>query len=186
MSTPRRTDSSNRGRTPSWQRPRPRAKDPEGETQTPVPNDWSSFDVGSSLRGIKFSSEDGQRRILRKLHVRWWHISAHRMKAVLHKAGIPKATLDLIDGIVDTCRICRLWTRPIADTVASSRIVTGFNVEVEGDLVFYRYDKMHTILHMVDRGTRWAAPSAGQDDQSDPARIRPVAEHLRTTTGPDL
>ena len=155
-------DAPRAGRGPDLEQRIRRTFD-EGETQTPVPNDWSSFDVGSSLRGIKFSSEDGQRRILRKLHVRWWHISAHRMKAVLHKAGIPKATLDLIDGIVDTCRICRLWTRPIADTVASSRIVTGFNVEVEGDLVFYRYDKMHTILHMVDRGTRWAAAYLLQD-----------------------
>ena len=155
-------DAPRAGRGPDLEQRIRRTFD-EGETQTPVPNDWSSFDVGSSLRGIKFSSEDGQRRILRKLHVRWWRISAHRMKAVLHKAGIPKATLDLIDGVVDTCRICRLWTRPIADTVASSRIVTGFNVEVEGDLVFYRYDKMHTILHMVDRGTRWAAAYLLQD-----------------------
>ena len=129
----------------------------DSDAQTPVPSDWSSFDVSSSLRGIRFADEDGQRRILRKLHIRWWHISAQRLKAILHRAGIPKKTLDMIDGIVDTCRICRTWTRPIADTVASSRIITGFNIEVEGDLIFYRQNGiMNTILHLVDRGTRWA------------------------------
>ena len=76
-----------------------------------VPSDWSSFDVSSSLRGICFSDEDGQRRILRKLHIRWWHISVQRLKAILHRVGIPKKTLDMIDGIVDTCRICRTWAR---------------------------------------------------------------------------
>ena len=130
----------------------------ESETQTPVPADWSSFDIGSSLRGIKFANEDGQRRILRKLHVRWWHISAHRMKAVLQKAGISGKILEMIDSIVDTCRICRTWARPAADAVSSSRIITGFNVEVEGDLIFYKtMRKLHPILHLVDRGTRWAA-----------------------------
>ena len=83
----------------------------DSDAQTPVPSDWSSFDVSSSLRGIRFSDEDGQRRILRKLHIRWWHISVQRLKAILHRAGIPKKTLDMIDGIVDTCRICRTWAR---------------------------------------------------------------------------
>ena len=51
-----------------------------------------------------------------------------------------------------------MWQRPAADAVSSSRIITGFKIEVEGDLVFYKSTgKLHPILHLVDRGTRWAA-----------------------------
>lgn len=59
---------------------------------------------------------------------------------------------------MDTCRVCRLWSKPGTDSVPSNRLVTGFNVEVEGDLVFYRHHgTQHTILHLVDRGVRWAS-----------------------------
>ena len=99
------------------------------------------------------------------------------------QVGIPKATLDLIDGMVDTCRICRFWTQPI---IPSSRIVTGFNVEADGDWVFY--DKMRTLLHMIDQGTRWAAAHLLQEKTT-----RQILQGLdqwlspfRTASGPVL
>ena len=33
--------------------------------------------------------------------------------------------------------------------------MTGFNLEVEGDLIFITHGSIHTVLHLVDRGTRW-------------------------------
>ena len=138
--------------------PRVRRTFREGEAQTPVADDWTSFDVSSALRGLRHSDEAGRRRILRKLHLRWWHASAERMRRMLITANIDKETLDLIPGIVDTCRVCRLWSKPGTDSIPSNRLVTGFNVEVEGDLVFYRHHgSQQVILHLVDRGVRWAS-----------------------------
>lgn len=35
--------------------------------------------------------------------------------------------------------------------------MTGFNIEVEGDLIFIKSGRtQHVVLHLVDRGTRWA------------------------------
>ena len=138
--------------------PRVRRTFREGEAQTPITDDWTSFDVSSALRGLRHADEAGRRRILRKLHLRWWHASAERMRRLLKTASISKETLDLIPAIVDTCRVCRLWSKPGTDSVPSNRLVTGFNVEVEGDLIFYRHQgSQHVILHLVDRGVRWAS-----------------------------
>ena len=128
----------------------------EGEVQTPDPSDWTSFDISASLRGLRLSDEAGQRRILPKLHLRWWHASSNRMIQSLKIAGIPQNVLDIVPEVVDTCRVCRLWQRPSSDNVAVNRVVTGFNLEVEGDLIFIIHGSIHTVLHLVDRGTRWS------------------------------
>ena len=79
----------------------------EGEVQTPDPSDWrTSFDISASLRGLCLSDEAGQRRILRKLHLRWWHASSNRMIQLLKIAGIPQNVLDIVPEVVDTCRVC--------------------------------------------------------------------------------
>eukprot|EP00972_Heterocapsa_arctica_P087609 12917900-Heterocapsa_arctica.AAC.1 len=39
-------------------------------TTTTRPSDWTSFDVQSSLRGLRVGDEGARRRILRKLHLR--------------------------------------------------------------------------------------------------------------------
>ena len=128
----------------------------EGDTQTPDPSDWTSFDISASLRGLRLAPEAGQRRILRKLHLRWWHASANRMEQLLKAAGLDRKILDLIPEIVDSCRVCRTWQRPSSDNVASSRLVTGFNLEVEGDIMFIHHGGItHSVLHLVDRGVRW-------------------------------
>lgn len=128
----------------------------EGEAQTPDPSDWTSFDISASLRGLRLSNEAGQRRIIRKLHLRWWHASSHRMIQLLKSAGLPQSILDIVPEVVDTCRICRLWQKPSSDNIAVNRVVTGFNLEVEGDLIFITHQGASPpVLHLVDRGVRW-------------------------------
>ena len=66
--------------------------------------------------------------------------------------------MELVRETVETCSVCRTWTRPGPDTVASGRIVIGFNVEVEGDILFITLSgTKHMFLHLVDRGVRWEA-----------------------------
>ena len=101
-------------------------------------------------------NEAGQRRLLRRLHLRWWHAGTTTMQRTLRAAGVPNHVLELVRQIVETCAICRTWTRPGPDTVASGRIVIGFNVEVEGDILFITLaGTKYTFIHLVDRGVRW-------------------------------
>ena len=67
------------------------------------------------------------------------------MRHILNKAGVPSKTLDL----VDTCRVRRQWCRPTGDSIASSRLVTGFSIEDEGDLIFIKSGRtQHVVLHL--------------------------------------
>ena len=67
------------------------------------PADWSGFDVGRVVRSLIKNTDAARRRILRKLHVRWWHSPSATMKRLLNQAGVPPGTCDtIIDEIVDT------------------------------------------------------------------------------------
>ena len=71
------------------------------------PSDWSQYDIQRVIRALGCSTEAGRRRLLRKLHLRWWHASAAPMKRLLKHAGMPDSVLDLVDEIVETCSVCR-------------------------------------------------------------------------------
>ena len=114
--------------------------------------DWSRFNVQASLRALRSGAEHVQKRILRKLHLRWWHASEGTMRKVLAAAGVPEQTLKLIRDITANCRQCRIWTTPSPDTKASHDVTTKVNETVEFDLMFY---KQHIICHIVDRASRF-------------------------------
>ena len=154
------------GRGPDVE-PRTRRTWSEADTQTPSGEDWTSFDVQASFRGLRQADEAGKRRILRKLHLRWWHCSTDKMLSLLKAGGLGRDALDLVPAIADTCKVCRTWARPSPDTKASCRMVIGFNIEVEGDLMFYRHQgSQHIILVLVDRGVRWLATALVCDRQT--------------------
>ena len=113
---------------------------------------WTSFDLGRVLQDLRSVREGVVRRALRKLHIRWFHASAQRMKTLLTAAGVSPEIMVLVQQIVDTCDICRNWTRPGPRTVTSATVTTRFNEEIQVDLLFYR-DKI--VLHMIDRTTRF-------------------------------
>ena len=67
------------GSSPSGE-PRRRRTWRETGTGPEHPVDWSGFDVGRVIRSLIGTSDAAKRRILRKLHVRWWHSPSATMK----------------------------------------------------------------------------------------------------------
>ena len=115
---------------------------------TTVPSDWSKFDVSSSLRALRTGTNASQQRELRKLHLRWWHAPKVPMKNILQSCGLPSEVIDMIPGIVDTCRECRAWEPAGAATQSAVRISYKFNEHVEFDLMFY---KQFIVFHLICR-----------------------------------
>ena len=59
----------------------------------------------------------------------------------------------MIKGTVDTCKICRHWTRPSPKAISSHRLSTAFNQVVQWDILFY---KSFMISHLCDGATRFS------------------------------
>ena len=113
---------------------------------------WTAFDLGRALQDLRSIREGVVRRALRKLHIRWYHAPAQKMRTLLSAAGVPAEILPLVQQITDTCTICRNWARPGPRTITSVSVTTRFNEEIQMDLLFYK-DKV--ILHLLDRTTRF-------------------------------
>ena len=133
--------------------------EPELADAAIVPNpdeepDWSRFDLGTSLQLLRSIRPNVVRRALRKLHIRWYHASARRMATLLTAAGVSPTAIALVPDIVDTCAICRAWTRPGSKSVTSTRLPERFNLQVEMDLLFVG---THVVLHLIDECIRWSA-----------------------------
>ena len=61
-----------------------------------------------------------RRKLLRKLHLRWWHAGVTAMQRTLKTAGLPNEVLDMIPDIIRTCRECRVWSPAGRDTQTST------------------------------------------------------------------
>ena len=122
------------------------------ETQAGEGLDWSSFDLRSALKYLRSRDEAVVRRTLRRLHLQWWHAKADKMKTLLSAAGALKTAIDMIDAVIDTCRICRMWVRPSPRNLMSIRMATKFNESVQCDILFY---ETHILLHLLDECIRW-------------------------------
>ena len=132
--------------------PRPADEDPN-EVAVNITPDWSSFDLGKAMRTMRSSNIPMIVRQLRILHLRWWHAKSAKMHAILEQAGIPKSVLDLIQGVIDTCKVCRLWQKTGRSAITSSRLSLDFNQNVQADLLFIGN---LIILHMICEATRWS------------------------------
>ena len=74
------------------------------------------------------------------LHIRWWHASAAKMKRLLETAGVKTEIVKMVDDVVTTCAICRMWQRPGRNPVTHTRLSLDFNEAVQCDLLFYEQD----------------------------------------------
>ena len=166
------------------QGPRHMRASQESSAQTSMPADWGSFDVQASFRSLRSADEATSRRILRKLHLRWFHIGSDKMQRLLKCAGFGKEVLDLIPAIVDTCRVCQHWSRPGTESKTSGRLVLGFNLEVEGDLMFCRINgSQRIILVLVDRGVRWTSTRV-VENKSTPTLLDAIDQSWVAVFGP--
>ena len=106
------------------------------------------------------------------------------MTRLLKASGLSKEITDLIPEITQTCRVCRHWARPMPDARATSSLVVGFNIEVEGDLMFYRHHgTQHIILVLTDRGVRWTS-TAVIPDKSTATLLTALDQVLISIFGP--
>ena len=117
-------------------------------------DDWTKFDLGRSLLRLRSVRESIVRRTLRLLHIRWYHASAQKMKNLPSAAGVEPRVLQIVPTIVDTCKVCRAWMRTGPRSIASTRLPSSFNSEVQLDLLFF---KGQPILHVIDVCTRFTA-----------------------------
>ena len=118
---------------------------------------WGEFNLGRALRLLHARDTFVVRRTLRRLHIRFWHCPAKRLEELLTKAGAPDAAIALVKEIVETCRSCRLWTRPGPRSITSStRLALAFNEIVQWDILYHR-DVM--ISHLLDEAIRFTAAS---------------------------
>ena len=87
------------------------------------------------------------------------------MKRFLERLGVSQKVLDLIPGVVHTCKVCREWAKPGPSNACNVEIPDTFNKQVECDLIFVH---KHIIFHMLDRCTRWQAATVvpNKEDES--------------------
>ena len=102
------------------------------------------------------------------------------MREILKHAGAPKQATDLVQEIVDTCKICRMWKRPTPKAATSTRLATCFNDTVQWDILFYR---QHMISHLLDEAVRWSAGSVLAHKDA-PSLIKAIAQDWIRTHGP--
>ena len=101
--------------------PRERTTHRDAGTGPENSHTWTDFDIGRIVRVFRTNREGAILMTLRKLHVRWWHASAHTMHKFLNRVGVSDRVLKLIPQVVDTCKVCRTWQKP---THASSATVS--------------------------------------------------------------
>ena len=118
--------------------------------------DWTALGLGRSIRLLHSVNPTVVRNTLRRLHIRFWHAPTARLVALLRHAGAPQTTLKLVKEIVDTCKICRMWTRPGPKSMTSTRLVTSSNNVVQWGILFHRRPM---ISHIMDECIRFAAGS---------------------------
>ena len=103
------------------------------------------------------SNNDGMlRTTLRRLHIRFWHTGTAKMIDILMLAGAPNNALNIVKEIVDTCRVCRMWSNPSPKSMTTSRMARDFNEIVQWDILFHRKTM---ISHLLDEATRWTVAS---------------------------
>ena len=117
------------------------------------PEGWQSFSLGRALQLLHSLNQGVVRRTLRRLHVRFWYMVTKRMQELLRHAGAPQSAIKTVPEIVETCRVCRMWTRPTARSMTRTRLAQEFKAMVQWDLLV-ACDWM--LSHCLDEALRWS------------------------------
>ena len=154
---------------------RGRPPDPtrEAGTQADEGPDWTKWDLGSAIRGLRSASRVIRARTLRRLHVRLWHAPAKRMRDLLQAAGLGPDVLREVQSIVDTCRSCREWARRTNKSVVSVSLTSSFNEGIQFDLLFLDDG---IVVHLIDLCIRWAQGIFVAS--REPRDVLPAIEHI--------
>ena len=72
------------------------------------PEGWLAFSLGRALKLLHNLNQGVVRRTLRRLHVRFWHMSTKHMQELLRHAGAQQSAIQTVPEIVETCRVCRM------------------------------------------------------------------------------
>ena len=134
------------------------------ETEESRPSEWTRFDLGHALQMLRSVREAVVRRTLRKLHIRWYHCSASKMRSLLSAAGVDPHILTMVQQVVDSCTVCRAWSRPGPSAAVSTRMPSSFNDEIQVDLLFI---ERKVILHVICVCTRFSAGVIVKSKETD-------------------
>ena len=120
-----------------------------------------AFDIGRAIQLLHNPDVAIVRRTIGRLHIRFWHASAARMRELLQRAGAPHRALNLCKEIVETCRSCRMWARPGPKSIrATLRLASAFNEMVHWGILCHR---TLLISHLLDEAIRFCAASTLAD-----------------------
>jgi len=119
--------------------------------------------MGRAMNLLHSRDANVVRRTIRRLHIRFWHASAARLEELLRHAGAPVSVIAHIKEIVNTCRICRMWTKPRPKAVATTRLSTAFNEIVQWDILFHR---KIMVSHLIDEAIRWTTAAVLTDKEA--------------------
>ncbi len=158
---------------------KPAGVDAEVQAETEAAG-WMAFDLGRAIKLLHLPDAGIVRRTLRRLHVRFWHAPAKRLAELLQRAGAPAAAIKQVAEIVESCRTCRMWTRPGPKSATTTRLATGFNLMVQWDILFHRLDM---ISHLLDEAIRWTVANH-LPDKTATSIITDIQTHWVKAYGP--
>ena len=65
-----------------------------------------------------------------------WHVPAETVRRFLERVGVSESLLKLIPEIVQTCRVCREWSKPTPDHICSAEVA---DIAAPGPIVWMRW-----------------------------------------------
>ena len=101
------------------------------------------------MRILRIGIEAQVIRKIRKLHLRWWHGTRSNMQRILRLAGVLTKSIELIPGVIDTCRECRAWASPLPDVTPAVELTTAQNENVEADIMYYKKESVTGFMHQA-------------------------------------
>eukprot|EP00959_Pyramimonas_sp_CCMP1952_P422396 8848454-Pyramimonas_sp.AAC.1 len=105
------------------------------------------WDMGRAIQGLRSAVPGMVQRALRRMHMRLWRAPAQRLRDLLSAAGLPQEVINMVQGVVGTCAVCREWQRRGNKSVASLTFITAFNGGIQFDLLFLDDG---IVVHLID------------------------------------